>query len=332
MTTPTPHPLESWEQREAQIRAERAAEFSRLSPEEQQKLLAGEKKTFEESQQKLRQDLGYGQFKAERSPGPSDRTVEDQEREQAVAEMEGRLLERDSRAAPQEKNEQESLLDLKNFLILFDAAVDNISGHKPFEFPSVALDDFGRPVTQKAFMRQIFDHSQSHKLRTDQIRERLLKKEARPEQISLDMEIDMGEDQNNSLGLTNLHLRLSLASLAEGHLTEKLARFTNLVYFAAFLHHRQQSQLPVTPAEGNRPRPATEQDNLYSQQKRRFAIGELSANGGLQLGDGIFEQGQTGTVVFSFNNGAVWGTFDEQGAPASPHQLQEALDKINLEK
>lgn len=329
---PDPKSLESWERKEAIIRAERAEEFARLSPEEQQKILAEEKKAFEQSRQKLRADLGYGSFDQDAAKKPAlSPEAEEQEKALAAREMEQKLSNPEPPGRPAEKKEHHSTVDLPKFLALFDAARENIARQKPFEYQSVALDDFGRPVSQRAYMRGLFDHSQQLALDPDKIRQNVLKGKTRPEQISLDIEVDMGEQGDNSLGLTNLRLRLSLASLAEGQLLEKLARFTNMVYFAAHLHDRQK-KLPVSGKEKEETGPVSPQHIEIEKQKRQFKFGQLAADGGLRQSDGLFTGGNTGTVAFAINNGAVWGTFETHGAPSSPLVLQEALDKINLEK
>ena len=323
--TPT---VESWEQREAQIREERAAEFSKLTPEEQQKILTAEKTRFQEARSKLKTDLGYGGFDpaGQKKAEAANRKAEEEAHQREIENEEKKL--RESQGAG-EHREQQATPELTRFLVLFDAAVQNIEQKKPFEFESVALDDFARPVRQHALMRQMFDHSQKDSLSPADIRKRLEKGTAKPVQISVTVEIDMGESKNNSLGLTNLGLRLSLASLIDGHFSEKLSRFTNLALYASVLHDRQKNAEPPKATRDQAVPPREE--GRFQKEREKFAITQLAENGGLLGADKAFETGATNTVAFSFNNGSVWGTFDTHGAPVNPKELQESIDKTNKE-
>lgn len=336
MSTPSPQPasIESWEQKEAQIRQERADQFTKLSPEEQANVLAEEKVKFQETQAKLKEDLGYGDFdpKEHQAKLKSDRQKEAAAKQAEVNQMEENLRRPKEEAGPKESKEQKPEIDLAKFLSLFTAATENIKQKKPFEFESAALDDFARPVKQKAYMKELFDHSQKAVLREEQIRERLEKGQAAPEQISLTLEVDMGEDKNNHLGLTNLQLRLSLAALTDGHLTEKLARFTNLVLYAAVMHNRQKVAGVRQQRTGTQYENEADKTKEIKKETEKFAITQMGESGGLQNASRVFELGETGSVVFAVNNGAVWGTFESHGAPVNPKQLQESIDKTGKEQ
>lgn len=323
--------IESWEKKEAQIKLERAEEFSKLSPEEQEKILAEEQIKFQQAQKKLKQDLGYGDFDPDQV-GASDKTGEEEEKKEKVAALENLEAEMDTKTeAPSGAEKVPETEAQKRFEALFQAAEENIEQQKDFRFTSAALDDFGRQIKQTAYMQRIVDHSQQKNLDSREIWKRLQKGESRPNQIGLVIEIDMGEDRNNSLGLTNLQLELSLASLLDGHISEKLSRFTNLVLYAAVMHDRQQKQLPVQAAKDDRETsPAI--DNNIDKELSDKSISQVGDDGGLNMAHGIFEGGRTGTVAFSFNNGAVWGTFEEHGAPHNPKELQESLDKTKIDK
>lgn len=334
MSTPSPQPvaIESWEQKEAQIRQERAEQFAKLPPEEQQKILEQEKIKFQQEQERLKKDLGYGDFDPESHQA---KIKHGQEHEAAakkteIAEMEAKLRQPKPETEHQEVKEKTPNIELAKFLTLFDAAVENIKQQKPFEFMSVALDNFAQPIKQKAYMKKLFDHAQKADLPPAKIRERLTKGQTKPEQISLELEIDMGEDKNNHLGLTNLQLKVSLASLIDGQLTDKLARFTNLVLYAAVMHDRQKK---ATTQEKTTQRPApTDREKELTKETEKFAITQVKDQGGLFGSDKDFEQGLSSPVAFSFNNGSVWGTFDSQGAPANLKELQESIDKTSKEK
>lgn len=333
MTKQAASDIESWEKKDAQIRLERAEEFSKLPPEEQEKILAEEKIKFHKAQQKLKQDLGYGDFDPGHQ-GSEDKKREDRERKEQADALEDLEDEMDTNIEAPSKAEKQTELETaeqKRFEALFQAAEENIEQQKDFQFTSAALDDFGRQIKQSAYMRKIVDHSQQKALNSREVWARLQKGESRPNQIGVVIEIDMGEDQNNSLGLTNLRLELSLASLLDGHFSEKLSRFTNLVLYAAVMHARQKQQSSVPVMQDDREGSPAGNERINTELSER-GVSQIGENGGLDMAKGIFESGRTGTVAFSFNNGAVWGTFEEHGAPNNPKELQESLDKTNIDK
>ena len=325
VTAKNPNP----ESLELQAQRRRDEEFSRLPPEEQARIRAEEREKRRQAQERLNQAF-YGNLLQDTTTDdkPNDEPQTDKAK---PLDSKNTADNHESETPSVRTNNERREINLERFLILFDAAVANIDGNKPFGFDSAALDDFGNMSTQNAYMRRLIDHSQMGGSDASGIRSRLENKKTRPEQISLDIEIDMGERKHNStLGLTNITLRLSLASLMEGGLSEKLTHYTNLVYYAVQLHTRQKQLQTTKPDEVDTNRRQTQQTEI-DEQKRRFALGELSENGSFQQIDGLFAQSTTNTVAFSCNNGSIWGTFDSHGAAVNRLELQEALDKISIE-
>ncbi len=321
---------ESWEQKEVQIRLERAEEFAKLTPQEQQKTLDQEKIKFHQEQTKARENLGYKKFE---STHPDLARTKEEARQKAdeLAKFEKNLDQKNKKEGLKEKPED---LDLKRFKEILTAAEENITKRKSFEFQSIDLDNKGQRVTHQAFMTKLLDHSQKNEdLTAGQIWQRIEQKAALPTQISLQIEVDMGEDKGNHLGLTNLRLEVSLASLLDGHFLEKLTNFTNMVFFAAELHHRQgqaEQKKPLPPEPDKNA--AAKVDQTTVQAAAPFGLTSLVTNGSILPSIGAFQAGQTTAAAFSFNQGAVWGTFDTQKVPANPRELQEAYDKLTADK
>ncbi|MCC7432395.1 hypothetical protein IT412_02605 [Candidatus Peregrinibacteria bacterium] len=320
---------ESWEQRETQIKLERAEEFAKMSPADQVKVLEEEKVKFTKEKEEARKSLGFQKFDPKASAEAKKQTSKDEQtsKDSELAKFEQSLDKKSPQAQP-EASEKDSQVDQKRFNELYQAAIRNIESQKPFEFQSMAADDHGRLANHFARMTRITDHSQKSDLSPAEVSDRLLKKQTKPEQIGLTIDIDMGEDQNNHLGLMNLRLELPLASLQEGHFSEKIAKFTNIVLFAATLHDKQQKVSNSKPAE-------IDQKKSFSQDlekiKEKSGLKTLRSEGGLNNNPSL-EQGDLSTVTFSCNNGAIWGTFDQHGISSNPKELQEALDKIIIEK
>jgi hypothetical protein len=337
-TTKNPSPLnqnENWEQKEVQIKLERAEEFSKMTPEQQAKVLVEEKARFQEEQAKVKKDLGYGEHydPSKAKADPRQRDLEAKAKAEELAMFEHR---EDSGQSKKMTPEQKEVLEKKQFKEYFNAAAENIEQKKPFEFHCVALDDFGRQVAHQARMIKLIDHSQRNDLKPAEIWERIEKKQAKRGQVGLKFEIDMGEDKRNSLGLTNISMEMSLQSLMEGGLAEKLSRFTNLVYFAAQAHDRAKPDTPPPAATGTeRPKtakPEKKANPALEQNYKKYSI-NYSDKGENQINStGALEQGESAPVVFSLNNGEVWGNFNPNSVPNNPKELQDALDKIGNEK
>lgn len=335
MATPTPAQgnHESWEQHETQIRLERADEFTKLSPAEQQKILAEEKTKFEKMQKEAKTEFGFKPFDPVKAK--ADRPTPEQEaadRQQALAKFEQSLNSSpDSKPKKESPKGKEAPFDEKRFYQLFEGAVDNIKGQKPFEFQSMSLNNLGSQSSHSAKMLKLTDNSQKKDLEPGEILSRLKEKQASPNQITVRVEVNMGEDQNNNLGLTDVSFEIPLASLMDGHFIQKLTKFTNLVFFAALLHDKQKKQGLKPGAETPNSKPGEAKKPTKEQPFNKFGLIKLAENGGLQGGAGAFEQGDTSTVAFACNNGFVWGTFDQHRAPDDPKELREALDKSNTE-
>lgn len=281
-----------------------------------------EKQKFEQSQAKVREDLGYKPFK----PGqksPEVLKLEEEEKKRELASLEGKDQKK-------EQAKEFPSAEMKRFMEIFNAAEENIYWKKPFEFTSMSLDDFGRPSKHHAVMKKLVDHSQHEDLQSDKIRQRLEKKETKPWQIGLQIEIDMGEDKNNHLGLTNLELEVSVTSLLEGHFSEKLARFTNLAFFAASLHQKSknsQMEKPKEKASKNEPKI----NQSATTQGQKYGVSKIGEDAALAVIAPAIAIGPNAPAAFAFNHGSVWGTIESQGNPANPKELQEALDKISKE-
>lgn len=320
---------ESWEQRETQIRLERAEEFAKMSPTDQIKVLEEEKVKFNKEKEEARKTLGFQKFDPKASAKAKQQTHYDEQsfKDRELAKFE-QTLDKKNAKADTEAAERAPQVDQNRFNELYQAAIHNIESKKPFEFQSMAVDDHGRLASHFARMTKITDHSQKNDLSPAEVSDRLSKKQTKPEQIGLTIDIDMGEDQNNHLGLMNLRLELPLASLQEGHFSEKIAKFTNIVLFAATLHDKQQKVANSKPAE-------VDQKKSFSQDiekiKEKSGLKTLRNEGGMNNNPSL-EQGDLSTVTFSCNNGAIWGTFDQHGISADPKELQESLDKITIEK
>jgi hypothetical protein len=320
---------ESWEKREMQIRLERAEEFAKLNPEEQTKLLEQEKKVFQRDQEEARKKMGFQKYE----PGKAEqlREVNSQE-EKKDKESELSELEKDLGFSTDQKTEsKKEKIDLAKFDQIYKAAIENIKTHKVFQFQSLAVDDHGRLSTHLAKMVSLSDHSQKGGVKPEEIAKRLLNKQANPSQIGLVVEIDMGEDKENHLGLTNISMEIPLASLLDGHFSEKIAKFTNTVLFAATLHQKTQSGLIKTTT--SQPGKSQEKKSLGSVDvlKKKSAIRDLGTNKSINSNN-YLENGDLSTVTFSCNHGAVWGSFDQHGLPVNQQELQESLDKISIEK
>ena len=307
--------IENWEQREAQIRREKADEFSKLSPAEQAKILAKEKAEFESNKSKLREDLGYKPFDPEKHKKTST----------------GFEHSLDKKTDKKVKLPPE---DLKRFYELFDAAADNISGKKAFPFEASAVDDLGKTARFKAVMSKLTDHSEKSQLSPQEILERLNQEKSSPYQIGITILIDMGEQKDNHLGLTNLSMEVPLVALLSGHFTEKVAQFTNLVLFAAALHDKQQKELSkiapnITKTDKKPESPVLEK---ISKTESLYGLQVYDAASQINPTAGALEQGDTSALTFACNNGSVWGQLDLSGKMASGVELQESVDKISKEK
>lgn len=307
--------IENWEQREAQIRKEKADEFSKLSPTEQAKILAKEKAEFEANKSKLREDLGYKPFDPEKHKKPSTGF------EQSL----------DKKTDKKDKLPPE---DLKRFYELFDAAADNISGKKAFPFEAAAVDDLGKTAKFKAVMSKLTDHSEKSELNPQEILERLNQEKASPYQIGVTVMIDMGEQKGNHLGLTNLSMEIPLIALLSGHFTERVTQFTNMVLFAATLHDRQQKELskiaPNAPKSDKKPESPTLEK--ITKTEKQYGLNVYDASSQVTPTAGALEQGDTSAITFACNNGSVWGQVDLSHKMASGLELQESVDKISKEK
>ncbi len=324
---------ESWEQKEVQIRLERAEEFAALSPEKQAEILVREKAKFQEEQARLKKELGYGEH-YDPAKAKVDPARQKQEQEQKEAELRVFEHREDSDQSKKMTAEQRESLKEQEFKRYFEAAVVNIEEKKPFDFRSVALDDFGKQVVHQARMVQLLDHSQKNDLKPAEIWQRIENKQAGRGQIGVKFEIDMGEDRKNNLGLTNVSLEISLESLMEGGLTEKLKRFTNLVFFAAQSHDRALKKQPAaTPAGPSKTaRPERKENDALERNYKKYSLNYSDKDSRLATPEGAVKQGGTTPVAFSFNNGEVWGSFNPDSAPVDPKELQEALDQIGNEK
>jgi hypothetical protein len=327
---------ESWEQREVQIKLEQAEQMAKMSPEQQAKFLLEERARFQEEQVKLKKELGYGEHydPAKAKADPARQKEEQQQKEAELRFFEHR---EDPDRAKKMTPEQKESLQKQEFKKYFDAAAENIEQKKPFDFKSVALDNFGRQVIHQARMVKLTDHSQKNDLKPAEIWQRIEKKQAKRSQIGLKFDVDMGEDKKNSLGLTNVSMEISLESLMEGGLTEKLSRFTNMVYFAAQAHDRaRQTELPASPATGtDKPKtakPEKKTNPALEQNYKKYSINYSDKGEGQVNSAGALEQEGGSPVVFSLNNGEVWGSFRPETVPNNPKELQEALDKIANEK
>jgi len=333
---------ERWEDKEAQIRLERAEEFSQLTPAEQAKILTGEHEKFLREREKTKQEMRYGEFNPAAKENAQEKAArEKREQEQTAKELaalEGKT--KGGKPAPKEKGqsrEQREKERAEKFKTYFNAAGENIEKKVDFQFKSAALNDFGKEVVHHARMIKITDHSQKADLKPEEIWKRYEKKEAKEGQIGLQIEINMGEEKNNNLGLTNLKMEIALSSLIDNTFSEQMKKFTNMVFFAAHMHDRQVQLLPATPeaAREQKKKPdgkENKQQKALDQAYKQYSINQAADHGGLEAAAGYFEQERTGTVAFAFNNGDVWGTFDSASTPVSTKELQEALDKINQEK
>ncbi len=320
MSTPsTPAPKkrspESLEQRQKDRAAEE--EISGLSAEERKKRQEEQRLKYEKEKAEIKKSL-YGDLATEKPAASSDQKPE-----------------RPEESKKPKSNEQKEKEDRENFKKLFDAAVENIKSKKAFRFEGIDADNLGRPASHLATMTALLDHSQKGEKKPEDIWKRVENKQAKLGQIGLQVEIDMGEQKNSNLGLTNLKMEISLESLMNGGFIEKMTRFTNLAFFAAHLHSRQQKEAPQAfevpqPASSKKQKTPLEQD--VEKNYKNYGITSVADKGGLENTDALFEQGRTDTVAFSFKNGAVWGTLDTQGAPADPQKLQEAVDKLPKEK
>jgi hypothetical protein len=341
--TPPPSPLdqnESWEQRRVQLELERAEEFAKLSPEKKALVLQEEKLRFEQEQSRLKKELGYSDHydPAKAKASPEQQKAEQRQKEQELRDFQKSL----SRDQKTDRSSRESeIMHLEEFHRYFNAAQENIQLKKAFPFKSVSVDDFGRQVKFAGRMVKLVDHSPDLKekdLKPGEIWQRVEQKKTKPSDIGLKIEINMGEDKNNHLGLTNIGFEMSLEYLMEGGLSEKLSRFTNLVFFAAMMHERQNKlALPVQPdVRSGAPakKIGEEQKKLtaINQALQKFSVMQNGTNERLSGSQGELNERKITTVAYSINNGQIWGTFDSHGAPVNPRELQEALDKINLEK
>ena len=307
--------IESWEQREAQIRKEKADEFSKLTPDEQAKILAKEKAEFEADKAKLRNDLGYKPFDPEKHKKSST----------------GYEHSLDKKTDKKDKLPPE---DTKRFYELFNAAAENIAGKKAFPFEAAAVDDLGKTPKFKAVMSKLTDHSEKAELNPEQILERLNQEKASPYQIGVTVVIDMGEQKDNHLGLTNLSMEIPLASLLSGHFTDRIAQFTNMVLFAAALHDRQQKELSkIAPAFSKQDKkPESPTLEKISKTQNQYGLQVYDTSSQVTPTIGALEQGDTSAITFACNNGSVWGQVDLSHKIASGVELQEAVDKISKEK
>lgn len=307
--------VESWEQREAQIRKEKADEFSKLTPAEQAKILAKEKAEFEDKKNKLREDLGYKPFDPDKH-------------KKASTGFEHSL---DKKTDKKDKLPPE---DLKRFYELFNAASENISGKKAFPFEAAAVDDLGKVAKFKAVMSKLTDHSEKTELNPEQILERLNQEKSSPYQIGVTVVIDMGEQKDNNLGLTNLSMEIPLVALLSGHFTERIAQFTNMVLFAATLHDRQQKEMNRLVPAGTKvdKKPNSPTLEKITKTESQYGLNVYDASSQINPTAGALEQGDTSAITFACNNGSVWGQVDLSHKMASGVELQESVDKISKEK
>jgi hypothetical protein len=322
---------ESWEQKEIQIKLERAEEFAKLTPDQQNKILAEEKIKFEKTKAAAREDLGYKPFKPGQKKAETIRQ-EDEEKARELAKFEGGDKGKRAPGAPEQKDKPKEMTtpEMKRFMEIFNAAVENISGKKPFEFTSMSVDNLGQPAKHHAIMKKLVDHSQFNDLKPEEISRRLQHQETSPWQIGLQIEIDMGEDQKNHLGLTNLALELSVASLMDGHFSEKLVRFTNLAFFAAALHKKNKEKQMAPPKDVAK-KNELKIDQTSTNQAQKFGVSKIGEDAALAVVAPAIAIGPNAPAIFAFNQGSIWGTIDSQGTPANPKELQETLDKISKE-
>ncbi|MCC6643462.1 hypothetical protein IT411_01825 [Candidatus Peregrinibacteria bacterium] len=310
------HSPESWEQKQAELEKDNADMLAKMTPEQKADFLAKEKIEFQKNQDKLRADLGYKKFDPE-------------EHKKALA---GQKESTGFEQSLDKKKEKLPPADLKRFYELFTAATENIDGKKKFDFQSAAIDDLGKPVQHLARMSRLTDHSQKKVLQPAEILDRLQKEEASPFQIGLQIDIDMGEDKNNHLGLTNLSLEVPLVALLEGNFSERISHFTNLVLYAAVMHDKQQKeQAKAAPAVAGVPQQPSKTVEKFEQEEQKFGLSQVGSSGSILPSHGGLEFGDTSTVTFNCNNGSVWGLLDLNAKPASGETLQESVDKISKE-
>lgn len=322
--------FDSWEEREKQIRLERLYEFAKLSPQEQQKILQEEKIKFQKYQEQARESLGYKKFNSE-----NINLSEDQKKEEKLQEAEllkiNQELQQGDQVQSEKSGENEIADDInedklfKRYKEMYFAAVENISKKISFEFSSISLNDKGRNSIHKAFMTDIIDNSEGEKKENDysKIWQKIERKEISPNQITILFEIDMGEDKDNNLGLKNLSLEIPLGALLDGKLSEKLSRFTNIIFFAADQYKRRNNFNIQGRNQDNEQKPVK---ILTNQELQKIGITRIN-EGPVRPNIGEFAKGNTNTIAFSFNNGFIWGTLDSFNLPQNPQQLSEAIDK-----
>lgn len=309
------NPVESWEQRETQIRKEKADEFGKLTPAEQANILAKEKVDFDASKKKLREDLGYKPFDPEKHKKSST----------------GFEHSLDKKTDKKDKLPPE---DLKRFYDLFNAATENISGKKEFPFEAAAVDDLGKTARFKAVMSKLTDHSEKTALNPEQILEHLNQEKSSPYQIGVTVMIDMGEQKDNHLGLTNLSMEIPLVALLSGHFTERVVHFTNMVLFAATIHNKEQKEIskiiPAGPKTDKKPESPT-LDRIHKTESQ-YGLQVYDTSSQVTPTVGALEHGDTSAITFACNNGSVWGQVDLSHKMTSGVELQESVDKISKEK
>ncbi len=309
------NPVESWEQREAQIRKEKADEFSKLTPSEQANILAKEKADFSASKNKLREDLGYKPFDPEKHKKSST----------------GFEHSLDKKTDKKDKLPPE---DIQRFYDLFNAATENITGKKAFPFEASAVDDLGKTARFKAVMSNLTDHSEKLELNPAQILERLNQGKSSPYQIGVTIVVDMGEQKDNNLGLTNLSMEIPLAALLSGHFTERISHFTNMVLFAATIHDKAQKEsskiASASPKTDKKPESPI-LDRIH-KTANRYGLQVYDTSSQVTPTAGALEQGDISAITFACNNGSVWGQVDLSHKMASGAELQESVDKISKEK
>ncbi len=318
--------FDSWEEREKQIRLERMDEFSKLNPQEQQKILQEEKLKFQKSQEQTRESLGYKKFNSENIDFSEEKEEEEKLQEEELLKINQELQQGYQPSVKKEKQSNQNEEQLyQRYKEMYFAVVENISKKLSFEFRSISLNDKGRNSIHKAFMTDIIDNSEGGKKESDysKIWQKIEKKEMSPNQITILFEIDMGEDKDNNLGLKNLSLEIPLGALLDGKLSEKLSKFTNIVFFAADQYQRKNNFNIQERSQNNQQKPVK---ILTDQELQKIGITRING-GSVRPNIGEFAKGNINTIAFSFNNGFIWGTLDSFNLPQDPQQLSESIDK-----
>lgn len=338
-TSPIPNPAESWEAKLKEIQAEES--YLKLSPEEQTKKLAEEKKAWENTKTKLKKDL----YNFESLPDPADdeKLVQAEFTDAVKVSKESSRYDNmpdlpqkettDQERADEKKKFEESKKEFENpermreFLKTFDLCLKYIQEKTDLKFPTYSLDDKGKFVEQTAHCLKLTDHSKKGNLNPAEIAQRLKDKKTHPLHIGLIVEI--GNVKENYLSLKNISMEVPLSSLKYEDLISQLKNFTNTVLFAMLCYDNQKKITPAGEAVDKKSQMA--KPIHLNETSKKTGLQDLNQGGKVTINNGALDIGDNSIVSFQCN-GQVWGKFDLKKAEQNSQKLPEQIENIKREK